>query len=66
MAPGDWLAVSADNATVALRSGLAGVATSALGAGRTYSQTTGAHPLPVTVGTLVTHVGASVVMVGVV
>lgn len=62
--PGDWFAISADNATAAFRCMLNGVASSALGAGRVLVQQT-AHPLPSSPASLQARIGNSILMVGV-
>lgn len=65
--PGDWLAISADNATATFRSGPSSPTNgSPLALGRCYKQAT-AHPLPTTpdTGTLFGLIGRSVLLVGV-
>lgn len=64
LAPGDWLAISADNATVRFLSLLGTANTNGLGAGRQYQQTT-AHPLPSTPASLTATAGNTFVLVGV-
>lgn len=61
---GDWLAISADNATATFRALLATAAASNLGKGRQYSQIT-AHPLPAAANVSNATVGETFVLVGV-
>jgi len=61
--PGDWLAISADNATAAFRSTITAEETTALGNGLCYKQAT-AHPLPSTPASLTAITGRNILLVG--
>lgn len=61
--PGDWLAISADNATAAFRSTITAEETSALGNGLCYKQAT-AHPLPSAPASLTAITGRNILLVG--
>jgi hypothetical protein len=63
MQPGDWLCLTADNATATFRTLLAAGADNNFGLGRQYRQAT-AHPAPSPVGTLVATIGYTFVLVG--
>ena len=64
LSPGDWIAVSADNATAAFQSLLSTAGDSGLGLGRQYRQAT-AHPLPATPSSLVATRGQTHCLIGV-
>jgi hypothetical protein len=61
--PGDWIAISADNATAAFRSGLTSEETTTLGNGLCMKQLT-AHPLPATPSSLIGISGRNILLVG--
>ena len=65
VAPGEWIAISADNTTAAFRSLLTSELTTQLGLGRCFKQVGSAHPLPATPGALTAITGRAIVLEGV-